>query len=548
MTDGGQSGPPPTEESALNFDVRSRTAWRSFASAICMGLALSAAPASQAADAPLYGPVAAGAVQGGALTFGSLVEPPGLDPYHQAADARIRFTVLMYQGLFYEGADGRALPLLAESYQVSNNGLTYTFKLRPGVKFHTGATMTAKDVAYSYNYLRDSKNGSPGAGDLSPVTAVDAIDDSTVRMTLARVSAALPMALGNKYGGVVPAGYFDKPEAGQAMNGASVGTGPFKLAEFKPNSHLALVRNPDYWEKGAPYLDRINVLFVPNSSSLIVGLRNKRIDMASLNRPNDIVQVEKTAGLKVERWPSLAKTMIDLGSETKPLDDLRVRQAIALAVDREEIMKAAIGPYGRVIHTMVGAMQQQWGADPATLPNQKVDLAQARKLMAEAGFGKGLDLTLTTINKYDWMDPAAVTLKQQLARIGVNLTIQKQDLGVWINNFRGHRMGFTFNDDATQPDPDLMFYRHYHKQPEGADFRNWNDDTASAFLDQGRTELDLAKRKVAYVRFQNRLAESVPTIFLFSPDHVTVRSEAVRNFQQHPTGWYYGLVRTWLKK
>ena len=532
----------------MNFDLRSRTAWRSIAGAMCMGLALAAAPASHAADAPLYGPVAADATRGGTLTFGSLVEPPGLDPYHQAADARIRFTVLMYQGLFYEGGDGRALPLLAQSYQVSSDGLTYTFKLRTGVKFHTGATMTARDVAYSYNYLRDPKSGSPGAGDLSPISAVEAVDEGTVRMTLSRVSAALPMALGNKYGGVVPAGYFDKPEARQALNGASVGTGPFKLAEFKPNSHLALVRNPDYWEKGVPYLDRVNVLFVPNSSSLIVGLQNKRIDMAALNRPNDIVQVEKTAGLKVERWPSLAKTMIDLGSETKPLDDERVRQAIALAVDRQEIMKAAIGPYGRVIHTMVGAMQPQWGADPATLPHQKVDIAKARKLMAEAGHAKGFDLTLNTINKYDWMDPAAVTLKQQLARIGINLSIQKHDLGVWINNFRARRMGFTFNDDATQPDPDLMLYRHYHKQPEGADFRNWNDDAASAFLDQGRSELDPAKRKIAYVRFQNRLAESVPTIFLFSPDHVTVRSDAVRNFQQHPTGWYYGLARTYLKK
>lgn len=532
----------------MNFDVRSRSAWRRVAGALCVGLALCGAPAVYAADAPLYGPVAKDGVRGGTLTFGSLVEPPGLDPYHQAADARIRFTVLMYQGLFYEGPDGTAVPMLAASYQVAPDGLTYTFKLRPGVKFHNGATMSAKDVVYSYNYLRDPKNGSPGAGDLSPINAIDAVDDSTVRMTLSRVSAALPMTLGNKYGGVVPAGYFDKPEAGQAMNSASVGTGPFKLAEFRPNSHLALVRNPDYWEKGAPYLDKINVLFVPNSSSLLVALRNKRIDMAALNRPNDIAQIEKTPGLHVERWPSLAKTQIDLGSETAPLNDVRVRQAIALAVDKNELMQAAIGPYGRVIHTMVGAMQKQWGADPATLPNQKVDLIKARKLMQEAGLGNGLDLTLNTINRYDWMDPAAVTLKQQLSRIGVNLTIQRHDLGVWINNFRARRMGFTFNEDATQPDPDLMFYRHYHKQPEGADFRNWNDEIASKLLAQARSELDPAKRKAHYLDFQKRLAETVPTIFLFSPDHVTVRSDAVRNFQQHPAGWYFGLVRTYLKK
>lgn len=521
--------------------------WRAYAAALCMGAALAAAPVARA-DAPLYGATAADAVHGGALTFGALIEPPGLDPFHQGADARIKYTVLMYQGLFYEGPDGRAVPLLAESYTVAPNGLTYTFKLRKGVKFHTGQTMTAKDVAYSYNYLRDPKNGSPGAGDLSPVSAVEAVGDDTVRFTLSRPSAALPMALGNKYGAVVPAGYFDKPEAGQALNNASVGTGPFKLAEFRPNSHLALVRNPDYWEKGAPYLDRINVVFVPNSSSLIVGLKNKRIDMALLNRPNDIVQVEKTPGLTLERWPSLGKTMLDLGSETKPLNDVRVRQAIALALDRDEIMKAAIGPYGHVIHTMVAAMEKQWGADPATLPNQKVDIAAAKKLLAEAGFANGFDLTLRTINHYDWMDPAAVTLKQQLARIGVNLSIQRLDLGVWIKNFQAHQMGFTFNEDATQPDPDLMFYRHFHKQPEGADFRNWNDAEASALLDKARAEQDPAKRRQIYLDFQKRFAETVPSIFLFSPDHVTIRNDNVRNYQQHPSGWYFGLVRTYVKK
>jgi ABC-type transport system substrate-binding protein len=356
------------------------------------------------------------------------------------------------------------------------------------------------------------------------------------------------MTLGNKYGAVVPAGYFDKQGASQAMNTSSVGTGPFKVADFRPNSNLVLVRNPDYWEKGAPYLDRINVLFVPNAASLIVALKNKRVDMATLNRPADIQQVEKTPGLEVERWPSLAKTMIDLGNEVKPLNDPRVRQAIALAVDRQEIMHAAIGEYGRVIYTMVGAMQQRWGADPATLPNTKPDVEKAKKLLQEAGYGNGFNLTLKTINKYDWMDPAAVTLKQQLARIGVNLSIQRQDLGVWINEFRAKNLGFTFNDDATQPDPDLMFYRHYHKAPEGADFRNWNDADASAALDKARTELDPAKRKAAYLEFQKRFAQSVPTIFLFSPDIVTVRSDSVRNYQQHPTGWYFGLVRTFLKK
>ena len=494
----------------------------------------------------LYGPKAAGAKSGGSLNMGLLVEPPGLDPFHQAADARIRLTVLIYQGLFYESPDGSATPLLAEGFDLSSDRLVYTVRLRKGVKFHTGQPMTAKDVAYSYNYIRDPKNGSPGAGDFAMITSVEAIDDATVKISISAPNAALPMTLGNKYGGVVPAGYFDEADAKTRLNQTSVGTGPFKLSEFKPNSTATLVCNPDYWEPGIPYLDRINFVFVPNAASLLVGLRNKRIDIATLTRPQDLKQVEGAAGLVVERTLSFNQKAIDLGSELKPLDDERVRRAIALGVDKEEIMRASIGGLGNVIGTMVAGMQQSWGVPLDQLPNQKVDIAAAKKLLAEAGHPDGFELTLTTIIGYDWMDAAAVTLREQLARIGIKLAIQRVELGVWVKNFQSKQMGFTFNDWATVPDPNLLFYRHFHKAPEGADFRNWKNDAASALLDKGRVENDPAKRREIYYRFQKVMAESVPTIMLFSADHIVVRNEKVRNYEQHPTGWYYGLARAWI--
>ena len=499
-----------------------------------------------AGAAELYGPEAKDARQGGTLTVGSLVEPPGLDPFHQGADARIRVTVLMYQGLFYEAVDGEAAPLLAESYEASPDKLIYTIKLRQGVKFHTGQPMTARDVAYSYNYIRDPKNGSPGAGDFTVITAIDAVDEATVRITLSQPNASLPMTLGNKYGAVIPAGYFDAADAKTKLNQASVGTGPFKLVEFKPNSNLMLARNPDYWEKGAPYLDQINFVSIPNSASMLVGLTNKRVDLALLNRPQDVRQVEKTPGLKTERWPSLNQKAVDLGSEYGPLADARVRQAIALGVDKDEVMRASIGGLGQVIGTMVAAMQERWGLPLAEVPNQKADVESAKKLLAEAGHANGLELNLTTIIGYDWMDPAAVTMREQLARIGVKLNIQRVELGVWIKNFQSKQMGFTFNDWATQPDPNLLFYRHFRMAPEGADFRNWKNEKASRLLDEGRAENDPAKRKAIYLEFQKEMARSVPTIMLFSADLVTVRSEKVRNYVQHPTGWYYGLARTFL--
>ncbi len=501
---------------------------------------------SVAAGVDFYGPAAADARKGGTLTMGSLVEPPGLDPYHQAAEARIRITVLMYQGLFYESPGGTPEPLLAESYQLSPDRLTYTVKLRQGVKFHTGQTMTAKDVAYSYNYIRDPKNGSPGAADFAMITAVDAIDDATVRFTLSQPNVSLPMTLGNKFGGVIPAGYFDTPGAAARLAHASVGTGPFKLGQYAPNSNLVLVRHDGYWEPGVPYLDRINFIFIPSSPTLLVGLQTKRLDLATLTRPEDVSQVQGKPGLSVERWPSLNQKAIDLGLEYAPLADIRVRQAFACAIDKQQLMQAAIGGLGTVIGTTPAAMQQAWGLPLDQVANRGPDIARAKQLLQQAGHGDGLDLTLTTIIGYDWMDPAAVALRQQLSAAGINLAIQRIELAIWAKNFQSKHMGLTFNDWAPQPDPNLFYYRHFRMAPEGADFRNWKDVPASALLDQGRAEADPAKRRQIYLDFQKELSESVPTVMLFSADVLTVRNERVRNYVQHPTGWYFGLAKTYL--
>lgn len=518
--------------------------WRRRAGSALTAIALATAAPAVAQD--LYGPIAENPTMGGTLNMGLLVEPPGLDPFHQAADARIQLSVLMYQGLFYESADGQAVPLLAESYEVSDDGLTYTVTLREGVKFHDGSDMTAEDVAYSYNYIRDAENGSPGAGDFEIIENVEAVDDRTVRFTLSASNASLPMTLGNKYGAVVPAGYFDEEGAQNRMNSESVGTGPFKLVEFNPNSNLMMEKFDDYWGEDTPYLDEIDFTFLPNSASMLVALRNGRIDLVTLSRPQDVQQVEGIEGIEIERFPSLNQKAIDLGAEQEALADVRVRQAISLATDKQQLMEASIGGYGEVIGTMTAAMQDRWGVPVEKLPMQGVDIERANTLLDEAGYGDGLDLTLTTINGYDWMDPAAVTLKQQLSEIGINLNIQRVDLGVWIENFRNRQMGLTFNDWASQPDPNLLFYRHFHQQPEGADFRNWDNAEASELLDEGRAEDDYEARREIYAEFQNLMAETVPTIMLFSADHVVVHDAAVENYVQHPTGWLYGLVRTYL--
>lgn len=506
------------------------------------------ATSAHAADDMLYGPADPAAKRGGTLTVGSLIEPPSFDIYHQAGEAVNFVAPLMYQTLVYADHEGESHPLLAESWEISDDITVYTFRLREGLKFHTGQPCEAADVQYSLDYMRNKENGTIGALDFADVDKVEAVDARTVKVTLKQPNSAFLTTLTHRNASIIPRDWYAAENARSELNVRSVGTGPFRLAEFVQNSYMRLERNPDYWQPDLPYLDEIIVNFIPNSAGMLVAVRNGRVDMAVLVRPQDAEQLKGVDGLTVQRSRSLNQKSLDLDSTYGPLSDERVRQAIALLIDKEAVMQAAVSGYGQVLGTTVPGMQERWGVPLAELPNQKVDVEKAKALLAEAGHPDGIDIELRTIIGYDWMEPAALALVQQLAQGGVRAAIQRLDLGAWLENFRSRKMGFTLNDWGTPPDPNILYYRHFHRQPEGADFRNWNNEEASKLLDQGRQVQGHDQRKAVYDEFQKLLATSVPTVMMFGADHLVVVSNAVKNHSMHPIGWHFGLVKTWVDK
>lgn len=513
-----------------------------------LGMSLTGVSARAAAADLVYGASDPAAKQGGSLTVGSLIEPPSFDIYHQAGEAVNFVAPLMYQTLVYADHDGNPHPLLAESWEINEDASVYTFKLRSGVTFHTGQSFEAADVKYSLDYMRNAENGTIGALDFADIDTVEAIDPLTVRVTLKQPNSAFLITLTHRNGSIIPRDWYAGENARARLNSTSVGTGPFRLVEFVQNSYMRLERNQDYWQPGLPYLDEIVVNFIPNSAGMLVAVRNGRVDMAVLVRPQDAEQLEGVGGLTVQRSRSLNQKSLDLDSEYGPLKDERVRQAIALLIDKQAVMQAAISGYGQVLGTTVPGLQERWGVPLGELPNQTVDVDRAKALLAEAGHPDGIDIELRTIIGYDWMEPAALTLVEQLAKGGVRVAIQRLDLGTWLQNFRARQMGFTLNDWGTPPDPNILYYRHFHKKPQGADFRNWANDEASTLLDEGRQALAYEDRKAIYDRFQKLLAESVPTVMMFGADHIVVVSDTVKNHAMHPIGWHFGLVKTWVDK
>ena len=297
-----------------------------------------------------------------------------------------------------------------------------------------------------------------------------------------------------------------------------------------------------YWDQEIGLLDKITIRIVPDENSLVSGLRSGQIDLGFLGDPKDYFVLKDDPKLEVIRKPALRWTTFELMSDVEPTNDVRVRQAIAKAIDKTEIMEAATGGVGTVIGTMPSSFGK-WVVPTGELPNQQRDLEGAKQLLVQAGYDKGLTLPLRIIDKFTWMRPAAEVIASNLSEIGITVKIETVDLGVWQTDWREYKTPNTLNEWGGFTDPDLLYYRHFHNRPKGGDWRRWNSEEASALLDKGRAESNPEKRLEIYKDFQQLMAEEVPSIPLFSPDSVVVfQKDVVNGYLHHPSDWWYGLL------
>ena len=493
---------------------------------------------------PTLGPTPepAGPRSGGTLVVATTVEAPSLEPHLEAADARTRRTVLLYETLVWMDNDLKPQPRLAEEWEQVDD-TTFVFKLRRGVTFHNGKELDGEDVKYSYLRLIDPEVGSPGRGDLAMVESIDVLDKYTVRFRLKYPHAAFLAAIGGRYSAVIPV---DSAPTGQELQFSALGTGPFMVESWERNQRLVLKKNPNYWQSGKPYLDQLVIQIIPDETNTVAALRTGQIDMAIIENPEFYLLLEKEPGLVAQRYPAIRWDVFDMACDMKPTDDPRVRKAILLALDKPAIAQAATQGVATVIGGLPPAMSL-YAASLEELPNQQRDLEQARALLKEAGYGDGAEITLRAITSYPTLVAAAQVIEANLRDVGIRAKIEPVELGVWIQDFRAKTFPPTMNSWGGFADPDLAYYRHFHPQPEGEDFRRWNNQRAGELLDLGRRTYDVQERREIYLEFQRLVAEEAPSIPLYSADIPVVARERVQGYVQHPSGWYYGFTDAWLR-
>lgn len=468
------------------------------------------------------------------LTIGVDQEAVGLDPHIVTAFSSMRRIDLLYNRLVRLDDNLVVVPDLAESWDIPDN-LTYVFHLRKGVKFHNGRELTAEDVKYSLNRVLDPKTASPGRSYISLIDSIDVIDKYTVKLHLSAPLASLLDGLTSDNLSIVPK---EVVEANGNLQKVECGTGPFMLKEWVADNSMTLVKNPDYFEKGSPAVDKIIFRVIPEQASLLAGIKSGDIDFATINDGALIRQAARDPKVVVMSKPGLNMRIFSFNTTRKPFDDVRVREAFSLALNRSEILTIAEFGMGKPTGPLPVAATQ-WALPLSKLPYATPDLERAKQLLADAGYPNGFSFNLTCSSTYEGGLAVAQVAQDELKEIGVTANLEVVEWGAYIDKWVKRDYSTMIELRGGSGEPDRFLYRTFYSSGAVNNFL-FKDAGVDKLLDQGRTQTSFAERKATYDKLQVLLSEKVPAVFLYCPNENQVLSTRLSGFKEIGNGsiWY----------
>jgi len=483
-------------------------------------------------------------IRGGTLTEGIAGNPYAVNPILGQANPVDRdLAALIFTGLTRVNDRGEILPDLAERWQISEDGITYTFYLRQDVVWHDGAPFTAADIVYTIEAMQSPEFPGPAfLSDLWRTVVVKQVDRYVVQFILREPYAPF---LDYTSVGILPAHLLEGvPIASlreSRFNTHPIGTGPFRV-DHVDAQRMTLVANPDFY-RGHPYLDRIEVLFYPNSASLVSARERGEIQSIARVPPELLSQVRQDRELSLYFAPISGYSVIFLNLDRPIFQDREVRQAILYALDRQKLVDDILDGQGIVIHSPI--LPQSWAYDPR-VPKYEHDLRKARLALDRAGWadedGDGvrergeqrLEFTLAT-NKDDPIRLQLVqAISQQLAKVGIRAVPETVDWETLVSEqLRLRRYDAVLSGwQNLPPDPDPYPYWHSSQANEdGLNFANYVNQEADTLLAEARALHDREQRRALYARFQELFAEDVPSILLYQPVYIYAVDNSVQNVQ-----------------
>jgi len=465
------------------------------------------------------------------LRIGLNDDPDALDPtISRAYVGRLVFAALCDK-LFDVTPDLKIVPQLATAYEWAPDSRSVVLKLRPGVKFHDGEPFNAEAVRFNIE-RHLTMPGSFRKSEIGDIASVEAINNLTVRINLSQPLVPLLAALTDRAGMMVSPKA--AKELGEKFGTRPVCSGPFKFVERVAQGKIVLERFPDYWDKANIKLDRVEFVPITDSTSRLASLRSGDLHMIERVSPTDLAELRGDSRLKVVGVPELGYQVIPLnvnnGPKSRTLADVRVRQAIDLAIDRETIVKTVFNNEYIPGNQWVSPSSFYYDAK---LPVKKRDVAKARQLLREAG-QPNLTFTLILPPERDRQE-AALVIQAMLAEAGITMKLQTQENVTMLTAGRNGDFEAYFTFWSGRPDPDGNIFSHATCKGAQNDSR-WCSPDFDALVTKARHVADPAERKKLYDQATEILLREEPRLHLWHRRVFTGFSARVQGFTPHPDG------------
>ncbi|HQQ87447.1 MAG TPA: peptide-binding protein [Smithellaceae bacterium] len=499
------------------------------------------------------------AAYGDIIVRGDIGDASNLIPILASDSASHSIAGLIYNGLVKYDKDMNIVGDLAESWDISDDGLVITFHLRKGVKWHDGKPFTAKDVLYTYQVTVDPKTPTAYAGDFLKVKKAEVLDDYTFRVTYDKPFAPSLISWSSA---VLPRHLLE----GQDITKSSlarhpVGTGPYLFKEWLAGQKIVLVSNADYFE-GRPYVDGHVTRIIPDMATMFLELRARNIDMMGLTPLQYTRQTENNLfrqSFDKYRYLAFAYTYLGYNLKHPFFADKRVRQAISYAINKEEIISGVLLGLGK---PATGPYKPGTWAYNENVKTYSYNPQKARELLRAAGWtktnndgflekdGRPFTFELVTNQGNETRQKCAEIIQRQLKEVGIDVKIRILEWAAFINDFINKRRFEAVILGWTIPlDPDAYDVWHSSKTaPEELNFISYKNPEVDALLEKARSTFDQKLRKKYYDRFQEILVEDQPYTFLYVPDELVIISKRFRGIEPAPIGLSHNFIKWYVPK
>jgi peptide/nickel transport system substrate-binding protein len=478
---------------------------------------------------------------GGTLRISATFGLNTLNPLLHISGAEWVATRWLYSNLTRLTPKRELAPDVAESWTASNGGRVWTFKLRPGVRFHLGRELVADDVVATMQAILDPKTASPYRGEIGPIDTVEATAKHAVRFTLKNAFADFPVMMSVPVARIVAReGLGDL----KALAGKEFGSGPFRLREFVAGDHVTVERFATYYRTGRPYLDAVTLKVFPEPTTELTAFKARETDMIWDVSPDLYREVASSAGIDALAVPGGTFANVILPSDKPPFSDNRVREALKYSVDRTAMLTAINAGQGELANDHPISTAYRFHA---TLAPRVPDVARAKSLLREAGFGSGVSFKLVAASSPPIREKTAVVLKEMARPAGFDIDVEVMAYDrylaqVW-NKGSVPYVGFY----ATRPTADAICMKLYHPK-EGLDEGRWAPSHPEAIqtLEQARDNLDSERRRRLYAQFQKVSRDEGPFLLPFFRNELSSKWSYVRDFTLNASNFEVDLEEVWL--